>query len=250
MSITFSLANNIYRALKPHEDSVRHIEALFLWNRPLYSFVFLLLIEVVFVLVWLLQVRKSCIFALVAGGFVLSYTVFDAIPGILPLLFSFEIIEVPDDASNTIRGLREISAFLTTSLSIWTKMIHWAFQSVSDAIGIGLVISSLFSIGAFFFITYWLGDFWFVWGYFHLVFVLPGILLLPSVENWLLNSQEKPDPRLSVPEGPGEGRRPSAPRRSQGPARSSSAARTSEPPPEEDTGRRLSDVPSNPFENE
>jgi hypothetical protein len=34
MSLIDLLANKIARALRPHEEPIRHIQALFLWNRP------------------------------------------------------------------------------------------------------------------------------------------------------------------------------------------------------------------------
>jgi hypothetical protein len=197
MSLTFSLANNIYRALKPHEESVKHIEALFLWNRPIFSALLLLVIELLFVFTYLLPFRKSCIFALVTGCSISLYTLLKASPGLLSVLFSFNINPVPEYASNHIRGLREIAAFLTTALSIWTKLLGWAFTSVSAGSEINTVFLTITSLGFFAFVSYLIGDFVFLWTYFHLVFVLPGVLFLPSVENWLFNATDA-TPRGSV----------------------------------------------------
>ena len=184
MSVTKTIVNAIYRALLPHEESVKRVQALFLWNRPVYSAVFLGIIEVLFLCAYFLPFPTACNFCIVTGSVIVSYCLYGAFPAVFDKLLSFEIKEVPADAVNRIRTIPEISAFLTTILSFWTKVCSLVFNSVHGASITNVVLVFAMLLGLFLGM-YFIGDFWFVWLMFHMAFVLPGIVCLPPVQKWL-----------------------------------------------------------------
>jgi predicted membrane protein len=87
-------------------------------------------------------------------------------------------------STNRIRTPAEISAFLATVLSVWTSFAEFVFKSVNEARLISVLLTIALFAFAFFF-TFLVGDFFFVWIWFHATFVIPGILLLPRVQRWL-----------------------------------------------------------------
>lgn len=91
MSVTKVILNAIYKALKPHKDSVEHIQALFMWNRRLYSAMFLIVIEAIFVLAFLLPFSRSCNYCIVIGSVVFCYCVYGAFPAVCDRILAFEI---------------------------------------------------------------------------------------------------------------------------------------------------------------
>lgn len=198
MSVTKTIVNSIYRALLPHEESVKRVQALFLWNRPVYSAIFLGLIEILFIFAYFLPFPKACNCCIVTGSVIVCYCLYGAFPGAFDLLLRFEIKEVEADATNRIRTVPEISAFLTTLLSFWTKVCSLMFQSINGASMLNVVIVFGMLV-SFFLVTYFIGDFWFVWVLFHSAFVLPGVACLPPVQNWLKEDVQD-EPRVQTKE--------------------------------------------------
>ncbi|OHS92845.1 hypothetical protein TRFO_12195 [Tritrichomonas foetus] len=184
MSFTKPIVNAIYRALLPHDATVKQVQALFLWNRPLYSCIFFAFVEGLFVLAYFLPFSWSCNLCLIVGSFILSYCLYGAFPMVFDKLLAFEIKEVPPTASNRIRSTPEISAFLTTAISFWTKFVENIFNTATDATLYNAIFSML-SLLAFFIVTFFIGDFWLIWIIFHSIFVVPSILVLPGVQHWL-----------------------------------------------------------------
>lgn len=197
MSFTKSIVNSICRKLQPHEDAVQHIQALCMWNRPKYSAIFVAIIELIFLVIYLLPFSKLCNYCLVFGSGIIFKCVYGAFPNVINTLLSFEIEKVPQDAPNRIRTVPEISAFLTTVLSIWTRIFEAIFASLkSTAIyenAVGLLI--LLGMGL---VTFFIGDFWFIFLMFHIFFILPGGLLHPTVQKWLNEEPKEETPQTDV----------------------------------------------------
>jgi hypothetical protein len=178
------LVNTIYRFVFAHNDSVRHIQALFLWNRPVLSAIFLVLVELVFIGISLLPFSKTCILCLSAGAIVLVSSVHGAFPRTFTLLTAFDIPPTVAGSTNRIRTAAEISAFVATVLSVWTRFAEFVFQSVVDAKLTDVVVTvGLFALAFLF--AFIVGDFVFLWIWFHATFVVPGVILLPPVQRWL-----------------------------------------------------------------
>ena len=182
MSFTKPIVNAIYHALNPHEKTVRRVQALFLWNRPVYSVIFFIFIESLFVFAYFLPFSWSCNLCLIVGGFIFFYCLYSAFPSVFDRLIAFEIKEVPKDATNRIRSVPEIAAFLTTAISFWTKFIENLFVSARSSSIYDAVITVL-SLLAVFIFTFFVGDLSLIWIIFHSIFVLPPILVLPSVQH-------------------------------------------------------------------
>lgn len=163
-----------------------------MWNRPKYSAIFVGVIELIFLIIYLLPFSKMCNYCLVFGAVIVCKCVYGAFPHLVNTLFSFEIEKVPQDAPNRIRTVPEISAFLTTVLSIWTRILEAIFASLKSTAIYDNAVGLLILLGMFL-ITFFIGDFWFIYLMFHIFFILPGGLLHPAVQNWL-NEEPKEDP--------------------------------------------------------
>jgi hypothetical protein len=184
MSLTDILANKIYRALKPHEGSVHHIQALFLWNRPALSALFLALIELLFFLAHCISFTAPCMICLVIGIWIFVCTVDDVYPSIFSPLKGFEIAPTRAGGSNRMRTAKEIAAFLATVLWGVAKVAELAFTSIQNA-SIGTTMLTVVTFVTLFLCTEAIGDFWFVCICFHAVFVLPGILATSLAQTWI-----------------------------------------------------------------
>ena len=190
MSTTSKLANGLYRTLIPHEEAVKRVESLIMWQKTAYSAILLVIIELCFILIYFLPFNTIANAALVIGVVCVSNVVINSFPSILNIFLNFDLPEVPADAPNRIRSVAEISAFITTCLSFVIKIIELAFKSVIDKslVYSGITVAIMTVLFTFVFI---LGDFWFVWLVFHAIFILPGIILQPKVQAWLFQSDEE-----------------------------------------------------------
>jgi hypothetical protein len=186
MTVTKSLGNAIYLYLLPKSEAVKRVQALFVWNRPAFSAAFLVFLELLFVLCFFLPFSKICNSCLVIGSFIILYCAYGAFPSAFGKLLSFEIAPVdPPGRPDRIRTVKEVAAFLTTLLSFWTKVLEMVFSSIEGASFL-MVIATGFILLTLFIVTFLMGDFCFIWVMFHMTFVLPGIMLLPPVQRWLM----------------------------------------------------------------
>jgi energy-coupling factor transporter transmembrane protein EcfT len=64
------------------------------------------------------------------------------------------------------------------------KFISLVYTSIETASLIN-VLGTVVAFCVVFFFVFATGDFWFIWLWFHIVFVLPGIVALPSVQKWI-----------------------------------------------------------------
>jgi hypothetical protein len=184
MAITKAMVNAIYKALTPRSESVKRVQALFLWNRPIFSLLFFGILEGLFLVVCFLPFSRACNLCLVVGSGIAIYCIYSAFPAPFSKLLSFEIRQVDPGRSDRIRTDKEIAAFLATVLSIWTKILELVFASIEDSTLVNVLLSIAVILGLFL-LTFMIGDFWFIWLAFHGAFVLPGVLLLPAVGRWL-----------------------------------------------------------------
>jgi Flp pilus assembly protein TadB len=171
-----------------------------------FSAIFLVLIELLFVGIYLLPFTKSCILCLSVGAVILTSSVHDAFPSTFAALKAFDIGLTMTGSTNRIRTPAEISAFLATVLSVWTRFAEFVFKSVNEARLISVLLTIALFAFAFFF-TFLVGDFSFVWIWFHATFVIPGILLLPRVQRWLgdiMDDREEAQLDTDINEVPGD----------------------------------------------
>jgi hypothetical protein len=199
------VANKIYGYLIRHEDTVRHIGALALWNRPVFSAIFLVAIESAFFIIRSLPFRKSCTVCLGIGLGIFLSAVHEAIPGLFSIFKSFEIHPRKALAPDRERTVKEIAAYLTTVLSVWTSFVSLVFESIETA-SVGLVIGTIGAFIGVFAFAFAIGDFWFIWLWFHIVFVVPGIVALPAVQAWLTQEQRSDGEANEAADAGGDGR--------------------------------------------
>lgn len=189
MSFTKTIVNAINQALKPHELTVKRVQALFLWVDPKFSIIFFILLESLFIFAYLLPFSWCCNLCLITGFFVLCYCLYSSFPNFFDKILSFIKIDVDEKAPNRIREVPEVSAFLTTAISFWISMIRNVFKSAySDSLYDS--IFAILSMVAFFIFSYFVGDFLLIWIIFHSIFVFPPIFLLPIVQKWLTENPE------------------------------------------------------------
>ena len=79
------------------------------------------------------------------------------------------------------------SAFIATCLSFPIRIFESIFESIPNTSLISVSFISFFLFG-FCLLTSFLGDFWMIWIFFHLIFLLPGIILHPTINKWLHSS--------------------------------------------------------------
>lgn len=213
MPITKQIANHIYNSLLPHKEASDHVQALVLWNRPVYSTLFLIFIELVFTLIYFLPFSWGCNFCVVIGSLILFRCIYSAYPAAFDKILSFEIKPTPEDASNRIRSIPEISAFLTTIISFWSSICEFIFESVTneDSSIISIFVSAVVLV-LIFLATFFLGDFWSLWVLYHICLVIPGVILLPKVQAWLYHDDSEEDernrPAKTETQQPAEGTQP------------------------------------------
>lgn len=190
MSFTKPIVNAINKALQPHKETVDRIQALFLWIDTKCSCIFFILLESLFALAYFLPFTWSCNLCLIIGFFVLSYCLYSSFPSFFDKIFSLiKIDKVENSASNRIRKIPEIAAFLTTAISFWGAILKDTFKS-ADSTSIFDAIYAFCGLLAFFIFSFIFGDFWVIWIVFHSIFVFPSIILLPSVQKWLTENHE------------------------------------------------------------
>lgn len=189
MSFTKTIVNAINNALKPHELTVKRVQALFLWIDPKCSIIFFILLESLFIFAYLLPFSWSCNLCLVIGFFVLCYCLYSSFPHFFDKILSFIKTDVDEKAPNRIREVPEVSAFLTTAISFWTSIIRDVFKSASSDSLYDAIFAILIML-AFFIFSFFVGDFLLVWLIFHFIFVFPPIFLLPIVQKWLTENPE------------------------------------------------------------
>jgi ABC-type multidrug transport system fused ATPase/permease subunit len=184
MSMIQQIANKIYKSLIPHEESVKKIESLVMWQKKTYSVIFLILVELLFVGAYLLPFSKLANMSIIFGILSVANVTYRTFPKFFDKLFTFQYPELPEDAPNRLRSVAEISAFITTCLSFWIKIVEFAFNALDDNSIIYIAATSIF-IMMIFAVFYVLGDFWLIWIIFHLIFIVPGIVLQPKIQEWL-----------------------------------------------------------------
>ena len=182
VSISKKLVNAIYSSLHSHKETCERIQALILWYRPVYSLIYLLVIETFFCIIYFLPFSFASNACFIIGTAVVIKCIYSAYPKLFDRLISFEYKSLTNQ--RRIRSVKEVSAYLCTCLSIGTKLLENAFMAVetSNIFNIGVILFVLF---VFFVFTFFVGDFCFMWLVFHLIFVLPGVLLLDPVYNWI-----------------------------------------------------------------
>ena len=195
---TTQIANKIYKALLPHEEAVKRIQSLMLLHNKKRSAVFLSIVEAVFYCIYILPFSSAGNACVVLGLISLISVVYNNFPKV-NLFLSFEIPKIDEGEPNRIRSIQEISAYLTTCLSFCIRLVELAFKSLADN-NLFYIVITICSIGMLFTFVFILGDFWFVWLMFHLIFVLPGFMLQRNVQSWI-NSQdnEERNPVIAVP---------------------------------------------------
>lgn len=193
------IANKIYKSLIPHEESVKKVEALVMWQRKAYSAIFLGIIEIVFIAAYFLPFSKLANASLILGLLCVANVTYNTFPEFFDKIFSFEYPHLPEDAPNRLRSVAEISAFITTCFSIWIRVVEFAYKAldskniINTAVTIGIIVL-LFSM------FYVLGDFWLIWILFHLVFILPGVILQPQFQTWMeARDEEVGSRRMMIP---------------------------------------------------
>jgi hypothetical protein len=185
------VANRIYEALQPHEDSVRHVCALALWNRPFLSGILLFAVEALFLVAYCLPFNTACILCLLGGAAVFLSALHDAAPRAFGLIKAFQIHPRAPGAPDRVRSAKEIAAYLTTVLSVWTKFVSLIFSSIAD-VGARLLALTSACFVAVLMLVWLIGDFWLIWGSFHIVCVVPGVIALPTVQAWIRAAERGP----------------------------------------------------------
>lgn len=189
-----AVANRIYNALQPHERTVRQLESLLFWHRPLRTLGFIACLELLFFSVKLLPFTGPCNFCIISAVLVSLYRIYQLYPTLLDKLISFKKVDLDDDAPNYLRTVVEISAYLTTTIIVIPRFFRLAI--------VNLLKRSWISCGSIVFfalilltLTAGIGDFWIIWFIFHGVLFTPGILFLPPVYNWMYaeSSRRKSD---------------------------------------------------------
>ena len=181
MSLTKQIGNYIYRALNPHQELLNKAQALIMWHDPLTSGIMLGIVELCFVFIYFLPFTRVSNTCIIIGTFLVLK---ELLVLFKPRSSSIKEKELNVDAPNRIRTVQEISAFLTTVLSLWVNILEIVFRSIRES----SVIYATFSMGCLF-ITflacYVLGDFMTLWTIFHAIFILPGLLLQPRVLKYI-----------------------------------------------------------------
>jgi hypothetical protein len=198
------VVNKISGSLSPHEEAVRHIGALALWNRPVLSAIFLVAIEACFWVAYSLPFSKSCTICLGIGLIILLSAVHDAAPRLFSIFSSFALYPRPALAPDRVRSVKEISAYLTTILSVWTSFVSLIFTSIETASIVNVLLTVAAFIGVFVFV-FIIGDFWFIWLWFHIIFIVPGIVALPAVQAWLAQKESPDEGEAGDGDEPAEG---------------------------------------------
>ena len=190
MSFHHDFANAIYQAILPHEKTVKKIESLIMWQNWKMSTIMVLIIELVFVGVYFLPFSWYCNLTIIFGAPIVLYSIFSAYSNIFDKLFSFE----SDQADSTnLHSVRSVAAYLTTCFSFLITLLELAFDSIENSSFLKIVATLLCFFSALI-ITFFLGDFWTLWLVFHIIFLLPGLLLSPTFNKWL-NDLNKADVR-------------------------------------------------------
>jgi hypothetical protein len=96
------------------------------------------------------------------GAVILTSSVHDAFPSTFAALKAFDMGLTMTGSTNRIRTPAEISAFLATVLSVWTRFAEFVFKSVNETRLISVLLTIALFTFAFFF-TFLVGDFSFVW---------------------------------------------------------------------------------------
>ena len=181
MFSTKQLVNSIHRNLKDKTNIVEHAEALVFWHRPIFSAIIFILVELSFFLIYISNLKKATMLSIILAVFAVLNVSQKIFPNLFDKFFSFQIPEISADATNRIRSVSEVSAYLTTMLSLWTSFIKFVLSDFS-------ILHLIISLISLFFLTVMLtifGDFWIVYIFFHVIFVLPGIVLHPRIYNML-----------------------------------------------------------------
>ena len=192
MTVLKKLVISIYATLIPHEELIKWIQSLLLWHKPVFSVITLLIIELIFVAIYKVPFSRICNMTITIGIAVLFYCIYSSFPSFFNKMFSFQVEERSFEDPRRIRTIKEIAAYLSTCISYGVKLLELALTSVTDS-SFFFLIYIIFILVVFFVFTFFAGDFWFFWIVFHLIFVLPGIILLPPVQNWLN------DPEINQP---------------------------------------------------
>lgn len=180
MDVSKWLVKRILKVLKPHEKAALKIEALLLWHKPLYSAFFLTIIELIFIFFYFLPLTWPCSITLICGvGILINIT-----PKFIDGIFCFDVGIVDEEEPHHLRSLNEISAYFAAVLSCCAMIVEVIYcdhykRGLKSVIQVILFFSMLIAASCSF------GDFFFFWILFHLVFVLPGIILQPLVYHWL-----------------------------------------------------------------
>ena len=177
MFSTKQLVNTLNRQLKDKVNIVEHVEALIFWHRPVFSAIILGIIELTFILIYLSNFSKVTVVMITLGALAVANVSQKVLPKLFDKFFSFKIPETEPDATNRIRSVSEVSAYLTTMLSLWVSFIKFILSEFS-------LMHLIVSVISLFFLTVILtvlGDFWIVFLFFHVIFILPGIVLHPRI---------------------------------------------------------------------
>lgn len=189
---TKRIVNFIYKEIKEREEIVTHIQSIALWHKPIVSAISLLILEIIFAIFYFIKARQITVILSIIATFALLNIARNNFPAFFNKIFSFQIPQQEENASNRIRSPSELSAYFTTLLSFFFDVVGFIFLDPEATSIIRLSISGFLLLVSTVF-CYLLGDFWIIYIVFHILFVIPGILLHPKVYTILFSNEEEPD---------------------------------------------------------
>lgn len=187
MFSTKHIVNAINKSLKGKENISDHVQSIIFWHRPAISAVILGLVEIIFVFIRFSKCKASSILCMTLAAFAVGNVAQKVFPHLIDKFFSFSIPEIPDNQPNRIRRVTEVAAYITTVLSLFTGIIQFVLSDFS----LVRTIISVIALSAVTIMFTVLGDFWSIFIFFHVIFVLPGILLHPKVYKAVFNHQNE-----------------------------------------------------------
>lgn len=185
-NLSLQIANFLADLFAKHKALVDNIQALCLFHKPFYSAIFIIIIEVLFLLATFVKVSiasKICFIVSILLGFFAIYETF-------PNFFNkFKILEDPSPNAAPLRTPEQLAAYITTCLLFFIKLVENMFFAIKKNKLINVIVNAAGLVIIFAF-CYVFGDFIIVWILFHSIVFLPGILLNKNVSEWLRQDEE------------------------------------------------------------
>jgi len=167
------IAKKLLRFLRNKENMIMKIQYICVWSNSTYSIITLFVIELVFCIFYFSDLSFGVIMCVLMGMFFLIKSIIEYKPSALD--FTIEKVNM--------KTLKEISAFYSTVASYIFDLYYSMFISEKMA-NISSLIKNCVFLSIMYFTFRFVGDFWILWLIFHLLFIIPGIILNPKVSSW------------------------------------------------------------------